>query len=47
LVIKFGPLIISFTTTAEDISNICPIFEIKAEAATMEMSAEYARMDTP
>jgi|GEM_PF-5999264 len=47
LVIKFGPVIISFATKTEGISNICPIFELKAEAATKEMSAEYARMDIP
>ena len=45
LVNKLGVVMIIFAARANGMSSISPILELKAEAATMEINPEYARMD--
>ena len=47
LVNKLGAVMIIFAVSVWGMPIISPILEFKAEAATMEISPEYARMDAP
>ena len=47
LVNRLGAVISIFAARATGMLSAFPILELKAEAATTEMIAEYAKMDTP